>query len=60
MLRSPRTLPPVRSVLLALLLAIPASLAGQTTTGRVPADDWMRYANAEEAGFDPVKLEAAR
>ena len=27
---------------------------------RYPAEEWMRYTNVEDAGFDPVKLEAAR
>lgn len=50
-----RRIPAVIVVL--LFTAIPASLqAGD----RVPAEHWMKYTNPHEAGFDPVKLEAAR
>ncbi len=42
------------------LLAAPGVSFGQARVDRVPADDWMRFTNVEDAGFDPAKLEAAR
>jgi CubicO group peptidase (beta-lactamase class C family)/Flp pilus assembly protein TadD len=49
-------------VLLALVIAasVPSFAAAQSPGTRVPGDDWLAYANVEEAGFDPVRLEAAR
>ena len=44
----------------ALLLGLPVPVASQSASQRVPAAQWMRYANVGEAGFDPAKLGAAR
>jgi hypothetical protein len=46
-----RTLVFVISVFFAL-----STMAGE----RVPADHWLRYADPADAGFDPVKLAAAK
>ncbi len=46
-----------RFVVTALLLGCALSIfAGD----RVPTDQWMTYSSPAEAGFDPVRLEAAR
>ena len=45
---------------LTLLLTAPVTVSAQATDARYPGDTWVRYANVEEAGFDPAKLEAAR
>jgi CubicO group peptidase (beta-lactamase class C family) len=47
-------------LVVGVLLAAPGVSLGQAQSDRVPANDWMRYSNVEDAGFDPVKLEAAR
>lgn len=39
-----------------LLLALAAALDAQ----RVPGEEWLRYEDVAEAGFDPVRLDAAR
>jgi CubicO group peptidase (beta-lactamase class C family)/tetratricopeptide (TPR) repeat protein len=48
------------NVVLLILLATPWAGFGQTASNRFPGDSWMRFTNAEEAGFDPVKLASAR
>jgi len=50
----------VRTWVLALLLAVPATALAQVRDVRYPDEGWVRYVNVEEAGFDPTKLEAAR
>ena len=45
---------------LLVLLAAPGVGFGQAQRNRIPGDDWMRFTNVEDAGFDPAKLEAAR
>ena len=47
-------------VAFALSSGSPSPATAQAASDRVPANDWMRYAHVEEAGFDPMKLEAAR
>jgi CubicO group peptidase (beta-lactamase class C family) len=44
----------------ALLVGLPALLLAQQASKRVPSEQWMRYADASEAGFDTAKLDAAR
>jgi CubicO group peptidase (beta-lactamase class C family) len=56
---------PVRRVFFAILVftalvAAPGAALGQALDHRIPGDGWMRYADVEEAGFDPAKLAAAR
>jgi CubicO group peptidase (beta-lactamase class C family) len=46
--------------IVGVLLASPGASLAQAAGDRVPADRWMRYADVEQAGFDPAKLEAAR
>ncbi len=41
---------------LLLLLVAGSALAGD----RVPTENWLRYADATDAGFDPMALQAAR
>jgi CubicO group peptidase (beta-lactamase class C family) len=45
---------------LGVLLATPGVSLAQSAGQRAPGDRWMRYANVEQAGFDPARLEAAR
>jgi CubicO group peptidase (beta-lactamase class C family) len=45
---------------LCVLLAGPGAGFGQIKSDRIPADDWMRFTNVQDAGFDPARLEAAR
>ncbi|MGD8866822.1 MAG: serine hydrolase [Gemmatimonadales bacterium] len=47
-------------LLLALVLANPVASLGQSAGERYPGEQWMRYANVEQAGFDATKLAAAR
>ncbi len=42
------------------ILAAPAASLGQAVGDRFPGDRWMRYTNAEQAGFDAAKLAAAQ
>ena len=60
-----RHVPPFRHFrLLGLLVLIafsaPALALGQTSSNRVPGEQWMQFTDASQAGFDPAKLEAAR
>lgn len=49
------------SVVLGFALAAPSLCAAQgDDTQRVPGEDWMRYADVVEAGFEATRLEAAR
>ena len=41
-------------------LAAPALALGQTSSDRVPDDQWMLVTDVGQAGFDAAKLEAAR
>ena len=45
---------------LSLVLVVPRAGYGQTAADRFPGEVWMRFANVEEAGFDPALLEEAR
>ncbi|MBT8395588.1 MAG: serine hydrolase [Gemmatimonadetes bacterium] len=45
---------------LLLLLSVPVAVSGQAAELRFPGDGWERFVNVQEAGFDPVRLEAAR
>lgn len=44
--------------IIALLLLLPSAALAQDA--RYPGDEWLRYSNVEDAGFDPAMLEAAR
>ena len=52
----------LQTLSLVLFVVFMASGAGfgQSAGDRFPGDCWMQFTNVEEAGFDPVKLEAAR
>ncbi|MGD8699971.1 MAG: serine hydrolase, partial [Gemmatimonadales bacterium] len=50
----------VIGLILALILATPVASVGQAVGERYPGEDWMRYSNVEQAGFDAAKLAAAR
>ena len=45
---------------LLIALAAPAFALGQTSSDRVPDDQWMLFTDVGQAGFDAAKLEAAR
>ena len=45
---------------LSVLVFAPLAVSAQATDLRYPDETWMRYASVEDAGFDAVKLEAAR
>ena len=45
---------------LGAILAVPRASLGQAAGDRVPDDNWMRYADVEQAGFDAAKLAAAQ
>jgi CubicO group peptidase (beta-lactamase class C family) len=47
-------------VVLGVLLVVPKLGLGQAARDRVPGEDWMRYTDVAEAGFDIERLEAAR
>jgi CubicO group peptidase (beta-lactamase class C family) len=61
MTRTHRSTPPrlLTGLFLGFLLALPHAGSAQAGS-RIPGDQWMRYANVEQAGFDPARLEAAR
>ncbi len=46
----------VISVVLGFALAAPSLCAAQADTQWVPGEDWMRYADVAEAGFDATPL----
>jgi CubicO group peptidase (beta-lactamase class C family) len=46
-------------ILFGLFAAIGAGFS-QTASDHFPDDDWMRFTNVEEAGFDPARLGSAR
>ena len=48
------------ALLPALFVCVPEVLPAQPTSGRVPGEQWMRYADAREAGFNAAKLDTAR
>jgi CubicO group peptidase (beta-lactamase class C family) len=48
------------NLILGIALATPLAGFAQTSHDRVPGEQWMRYANVEQAGFDTAKLAAAR
>ena len=45
---------------LGLVLAVPGACRGQSAGDHYPADQWMRYEDVGQAGFDARKLDAAR
>jgi CubicO group peptidase (beta-lactamase class C family) len=45
---------------LGAVLALPGTSLGQAAGDRVPGDEWMRYTDVEQAGFDAAKLAAAK
>jgi CubicO group peptidase (beta-lactamase class C family) len=47
-------------VFFSILLAAPEFGVGQSARDRVPGENWVRYADVAEAGFDAGQLEAAR
>ncbi len=51
----------IRKVVLGLILTVVSATPALAQTGnRYPGETWMRYATAEEAGFDDAKLRAAK
>jgi CubicO group peptidase (beta-lactamase class C family) len=50
----------IRLGLFALLLAASPTGRTQAQEIRYPEENWLRYVDVEDAGFDPAKLEAAR
>ncbi|UCD25242.1 MAG: serine hydrolase, partial [Gemmatimonadota bacterium] len=48
------------SLILAVLLTTPTTSIAQTTSDRVPSEQWMQFADVTQAGFDAAKLDAAR
>jgi len=59
-MKMPMTCRSFRVWTIVLFLALAWSGAAQAQDLRYPAEEWMRYVNVEDAGFDPAKLEAAR
>ena len=60
-----RHVPPLRhfrplGLLVLIALAAPGLGFGQSSTDRVPGDQWMQFTDVSQAGFDPAKLDAAR
>ena len=60
-----RHVPPLRhfhplGLLVLIAMAAPGLGLGQTSSDRVPGDQWMQFAEPSQAGFDAAKLEAAR
>jgi len=49
-----------RRLTLVTGLALTLIFSGAINAQRVPGETWMRYAEIEEAGFDPARLDAAR
>ncbi len=47
-------------MILCAVFSLPQICFGQAASDRVPGDDWMRYADVSDAGFDIALLEAAR
>ncbi|UCF40481.1 MAG: serine hydrolase [Gemmatimonadota bacterium] len=45
---------------LGAILAVPRASLGQSAGDRVPGEQWMRYADVGQAGFDAAQLAAAR
>lgn len=45
---------------LTVTLTLALALSGELNAERVPGETWMRYAEVEEAGFDPARLDSAR
>jgi CubicO group peptidase (beta-lactamase class C family) len=45
---------------LGILLTASAATVAQPARDRVPGDDWMRYVDVAQAGFDAVLLDSAR
>lgn len=43
-----------------MVLALILALSGRLNAEQVPGETWMRYAEVEEAGFDPARLDAAK
>ncbi len=58
--RQATTLSFAAGLTLAIILATPTATVGQTQSHRIPDDQWMRYTDVAEAGFDADKLAAAR
>ena len=48
------------SLSIGLILTVPGAGLGQSTGDRFPADQWMRYEDVGQAGFDARKLGAAQ
>jgi len=50
----------VAFVVSSFLLTTPGVVLGQVGNDRVPGDDWMRYVDVADAGFDATLLAAAK
>ena len=50
----------LRGWVLTLLLAVLVASPARAQDLRYPQEEWMRYSDVEDAGFDPARLEAAR